>query len=44
MLKIKVNLVMQSVLKDKHYSVEDYFSLEESGEVRHEFLTKTFMK
>lgn len=29
---------MQSVLKDKHYSVEDYFLLEESGEVRHEFI------
>ena len=25
-------------LKDKNYSVEDYFLLEESGEVRHELI------
>lgn len=29
---------MQTVLKDKNYSVEDYFLLEEYGEVRHEFI------
>jgi len=29
---------MQSVLKDKNYSVEDYFLLEEVSEVRHEFI------
>ena len=29
---------MQSVLKDKVYDVDEYFLLEESGEVRHEFI------
>ena len=29
---------MQTVLKDKHYSVEEYFLLEEASEVRHEFI------
>jgi Uma2 family endonuclease len=29
---------MQSVLKDKNYTVEEYFRLEESGELRHEFI------
>lgn len=29
---------MQSALKDKVYSVEEYILLEESGEVRHEFI------
>lgn len=29
---------MQTALKDKAYSVEEYFLLEESGEIRHEFI------
>ena len=29
---------MQSALKDKHYTVEEYFKLEEADEVRHEFI------
>ena len=29
---------MQQVLKGKEYNVEDYLTLEESGDVRHEFI------
>lgn len=29
---------MQSVIKDKVYTAEEYFQLDESGEIRHEFI------
>jgi hypothetical protein len=35
---------MQSVLKDKNYTVKEYFQFEEISEVRHEFINGYIMK
>ncbi|MEP6512643.1 MAG: Uma2 family endonuclease [Parafilimonas sp.] len=35
---------MQSSVKDKHYTPEEYFLLEQTGEIRHEFINGNIYK